>query len=146
MKPNNIRPIAICVFKDGERIFIAESFDPAKKQTFYRPLGGAIEFGERGAAAVVREVWEEVRLEVEKVRYLGALENIFTYNEEAGHEIVLVYTGEFTDRTMYQKVWMTGQEGDGAFFKAMWMNLNEFGPDAPLYPEGLLEMLRAGPA
>jgi hypothetical protein len=42
---NKIRPIAICVFRHKDRILVAEGYDPVKKQTFYRPLGGVIEFG-----------------------------------------------------------------------------------------------------
>ena len=46
MKKNRIRPLAICVFLNNNRILVAEGYDPIKQQTFYRPLGGGIEFGE----------------------------------------------------------------------------------------------------
>jgi len=42
-----IRPIAICAFLRNNRILVAEGFDPVKDETFYRPLGGGIEFGNR---------------------------------------------------------------------------------------------------
>ena len=61
------------------------------------PLAVRIEFGERGHETVIREVQEELDAEVTNVRYLGLLENIFAYQGAAGHEIVLIYDGRFTD-------------------------------------------------
>jgi len=43
--PNQIRPLAIYLFRDGDRILVGEGNDPVKRETFYRPLGGGIEFG-----------------------------------------------------------------------------------------------------
>jgi NADH pyrophosphatase NudC (nudix superfamily) len=76
MRENNIRPIAICVCRDGDRILAAEGHDSTKGQTFYRPLGGTIEFGERGEETVCREFKEEIGAHLLEVRYLGMLENI----------------------------------------------------------------------
>ncbi len=47
MKKNKIRPIALCVFLNNNRILVNEGYDPVKQQTFYRSLGGGIEFGEK---------------------------------------------------------------------------------------------------
>src|SRR6476619_6756649 len=104
MKAHAIRPIALCIIfhrDDPNLIFVAEGIDPAKGQTFYRPLGGSIEFGERSAATVTRELREELDAELTNLSYLGTLENIFTYNGEAGHEIVLVYTADFARPDLY---------------------------------------------
>ena len=53
-----IRPLAICLFSRGDQILVAEGFDPVKDETFYRPLGGAIEFGERAVQTLARELSE----------------------------------------------------------------------------------------
>jgi 8-oxo-dGTP pyrophosphatase MutT (NUDIX family) len=144
MAKQKIRPLAICVFRDGERIFAAEGYDPLKKQTFYRPLGGKIEFGERSAQTVARELREEIGAEVSDLRYLGTLENIFAYNGEAGHEIVLIYDGKFVDKTIYEREGLEGHEDDddGGAFRAVWKSLSFFREGhAPLYPDGLLQLL-----
>lgn len=142
LKPALIRPLAICVFRHSSRIMVAEGVDPLKGETFYRPLGGAIEFGERGTQTLAREIREELGAEVTGLRYLGTLENIFTYNGEAGHEIVLVYDGAFVDRSIYDRPALEGRELDGAPFKVVWMPLREFVPGGPpLYPDGLFELL-----
>lgn len=143
MKPNVIRPIAICVFQHDGRILAAEGVDPLKGQTFYRPLGGAIEFGEYSAATIARELSEELSAAVVDLRYLGALENVFTYNGQTGHEIVMVYDGAFADRSLYERPVLTGVEDDGAPVRAVWVRLADYAePGAPpVYPTGLLELL-----
>jgi 8-oxo-dGTP pyrophosphatase MutT (NUDIX family) len=144
MKPNKIRPLAICVFWHEGRILAAKGYDSIKKQPFYRPLGGAIEFGETSAETVVRELREEIDAEVNDLRFLGTLENIFTYNGQKGHEIILIYDGAFVDESLYRQNVIEGREdGDEPLFTAYWMALDDFrGKHAhPLYPTGLLELL-----
>lgn len=141
MRKDAIRAIAICVFRNGDRILAAEGFDSIKQQTFYRPLGGTIEFGEHSDETVRRELLEEIKAEVVDLRYLGILENVFVYEAEKGHEIVLVYDGRFTDSSLYQKTVIHGDEF-GSPFRALWVDLKEFGPGKPpLYPTGLVELL-----
>jgi 8-oxo-dGTP pyrophosphatase MutT (NUDIX family) len=145
MKKNKIRPLAICVFWRGGRILAAKGYDAVKKQIFYRPLGGAIEFGETGTETIARELKEEINANVRKLRYLGMLENIFTFNGEKGHEIVIVYDGDFVDKSFYKRDGIEGHEDndDAPLFTAYWMKLEDFrGKHAPpLYPTGLLELL-----
>jgi 8-oxo-dGTP pyrophosphatase MutT (NUDIX family) len=142
MNQGRIRPIAIGVIRDRDRIFVYEGYDPLKGETFYRPLGGGIEFGELGADALVREMCEEVGAELTDLCYLGAVENIFTWNGRAGHEIMLVYEGRFTDRSMYERESMEGREDNGETFTALWMPLEDFRQGRfPLYPNELLGMI-----
>ena len=141
MSEEKIRPIAICVCRDGERILVAEGHDSKKGETFYRRLGGTIEFGERGEEAVQREFREEIAADLVEVRYVGMLENIFTYEGRRGHEIVLVYDGRLTDASLYENEVIEGDEM-GERFKAVWIRLDEFGEGKPpVYPEGLLALL-----
>ena len=137
-----IRTTALGVFLRDNRIFAAELHDPVKGEVFYRPMGGGVEFGERGCDALVREMREESGLEIAGVRYLGTVENIFTYMGEPGHEIIMLYEAEFADPSVYQKDVMECCEADGVPFKAVWKRLDEFMPGAPpLYPDGLLDLL-----
>jgi 8-oxo-dGTP pyrophosphatase MutT (NUDIX family) len=142
MKPNIVRPIAICVFRHNGRILAAEHHDPVRGLTFYRPLGGTIEFGEYSAATVERELAEELGAAVAGLRYLGALESIFTHNGQTGHEIVMVYDGELDDRSLYKRDVLEGDD-NGAPLRAVWLDLADCRrPGAPpLYPDGLLELL-----
>lgn len=146
MHKEMIRAIAICVCRNGNHILAAEGHDSRKGQTFYRPLGGSIEFGERGEETVRREFREEIGVDLNTIKYLGTLENIFTYEGMRGHEIVLVYDGLLADRNLYKEGIITGDEL-GTPFKAVWKRLDDFSPgNPPIYPDGLLEMIRKLPA
>ncbi len=142
MKPNVIRPIAICVFQHNGRILAAEGYDPKRQQTFYRPLGGAIEFGEHSANTIARELAEELGTAVVDLCYLGAVENVFTYDGQMGHEIVMVYDGAFADQSLYERSVIHGAEDNGLSFRAVWINMAEHDTVAlPIYPTGLVELL-----
>jgi len=142
---NQIRPIAICVFSRNDKILVFEGYDPSKDQTFYRPLGGGIEFGESSEQTIHRELMEEIGAEVSALKYLGALENLYVFNGTPGHEIVQVYDGALKESGLYEQAVIVGHEADvEVSFKAMWKSLNEFGEGKSiLYPNGLLELLIA---
>ena len=144
MKKNRIRPLAICVFLNDNRILVAEGYDPVKGQTFYRPLGGGIKFGERSEETIHRELMEEIGAEVGDLKYLGTLENIFVFDGKPGHEIVQVYDGVLKNSGLYEQAEVEGKDADvGPSFKAVWKRLDEFGEDKSiLYPTGLLELLK----
>ena len=142
MKKNKIRPLAICVFRNNNRILVAEGYDPVKKDTFYRPLGGGIEFGEKSEDTVRRELMEEINAEVGDVWYLGTLENIFVFNGTPGHEIVQVFDGVLKESGLYDQTVIVGKEAEiDESFTAIWKNIDEFGEGKSiLYPTGLLEL------
>jgi 8-oxo-dGTP pyrophosphatase MutT (NUDIX family) len=140
---NHIRPIALCVFHHNNRILVFEGYDKAKDEVFYRPLGGGIEFGEKGADAVRRELKEEINVDVTDLNYLGMLENIYTFNGGSYHEVVLVYDGTLIEAGLYEEAMILGKEANGDDIRAMWKELGEFKQGKSiLYPPGLLEMLR----
>jgi 8-oxo-dGTP pyrophosphatase MutT (NUDIX family) len=143
MKPNRVRAIAICLFRHGDKLLALEGYDEVKRQTFYRPLGGTIEFGEHSSQTVVRELREELGAEVRDVRYLYTLENVFVFNGQQGHEIVLVYDGTLADPALYERPVIEAHEDNGQAFLARWVSLKDVeSGETPLYPSGLLAKLR----
>ena len=139
-----IRPIAICVLRKGDTILVSEGYDKVKLETFYRPLGGAIEFGERSEDALRREIKEEINADVTDLRLLGVMDNLFVFEGKPGHEIVMVYDGTLTDPAIYERGVVNGLHGvdDGIPFTATWKRLNEFGEGKlRLYPDGLKDLL-----
>lgn len=144
-KKQKIRPLAICIFCRHNRILVAEGYDSVKEQRFYRPLGGGIEFGEWSTETICRELMEELNTEVdqESLKYLGAVENIFTFNGSPGHEIIMIYDGALKNSSLYEQAVIYGSEVDGEPICATWKDLEDFGEGkAILYPSGLLELLR----
>ena len=143
-KKKRIRPLAICLFRNNNRILVAEGYDSVKDQRFYRPLGGGIEFGEPSAETVCRELMEELDVEVDKgsLKYLGAVENIFYFNGKPCHEIVLIYDGMLEESRLYDRAVIVGEEVNGEEVRAIWKDIDEFGKGKSiLYPTGLLDML-----
>ena len=136
-----IRPLALAVFRDGPRILVEDNSAQDRRDYFYRPPGGGVEFGERAIDAVRREMWEEFEAELVDVRPVGTLENIFDYHGRPGHEVVFVFEARFADRRYYEAERIVGTEGGGIRIEAIWLDVSE--PlDRPLYPNGLLELLR----
>ena len=137
-----IRPLALALFRRGDgAILVVPGFDPVKQQRFYRPLGGGIEFGERAEDAARREIREELGAEIDGLKLLGVFENIFTYLGQPGHELVWLYEARFTDPALYSRDVIEADES-GARFEVHWVRPDVFvHGEAPLYPDGLLELL-----
>jgi 8-oxo-dGTP pyrophosphatase MutT (NUDIX family) len=143
MTPQRIRPLALCIFSLRGRILVREAHDQVKGQSFCRPLGGGIEFGESSERAVMREILEELGAAVTNLRLLGTLENIYVHLGKPGHEIVQVYDGAFVDRALYERPFLLGTESDGNPFRAYWRARSHFSATLPLFPDGLTELLAA---
>ena len=144
MKKKRIRPLAICIFRNKDRILVAEGYDSVKDEHFYRPLGGGIEFGETSMDTVCRELMEELNVEVERgsLQHLGTVENIFMFLGKPHHEIVLIYDGALKDVALYDQAVITGKEANGEEIRAVWKNADDFGEGKSiLYPTGLREIL-----
>ena len=141
--PGRIRPIAICIVRRAGDLFVFEGHDSIKGETFYRPLGGGIEFGERSEQAVRRELREELSAEIVRLRQIGVLENIFTHEGTSWHEIVFVFEGDFANPELSRTDYSTTILDNDQRLPALWKPLSEFDDrKAILYPDGLLELIR----
>ncbi len=139
--PKNIRVIAICIFRRGNSVLVCEYFDSVDKKPFYRPLGGAVEYGETTEAAIRREIQEEIRQEISELKMLTVLENIFVNEGKPGHEIAYVYEGRFTDKSAYEQESFEVHE-ETEIMKASWRDLNSFNDYHRLVPEELITLLK----
>ena len=137
-----IRAVALCVFWRKNHILVAEGYDHAKEEAFYRPLGGGMEFGEYSWEAIRREIREELGEEIKNLTFVAPTENVFEFEGQKGHEILFVFQAEFENPEVYRKEEIKGIEDNGEPFKAVWKPLLDFKRNrAKLYPEGLLDML-----
>lgn len=134
------RPVALCLFTNNGRLLAAKGKDSVKQTEFYRPIGGMIEFGEYGSDALRREVMEETGQKISGIKYIGTLENIFTYEGKSGHEIVMMYDAEFEDKSLYEREYIDIVEVD--WCKAYWLNIEDcINGKLIIYPDGIVEML-----
>jgi 8-oxo-dGTP pyrophosphatase MutT (NUDIX family) len=141
MIPGTIRPLVLCLIKNKDKILVMDGYDSKKDQEFYRPLGGGIELSEYGKEALRREFQEELNTDLENVKYVTTLENIFTFNGEQGHEIVLVFEGELINKDLYHQDGMDIIDSKDNH-KAFWKNISDFKEKRLiLYPDGILSYL-----
>lgn len=137
---NVIRPLAIAVIKnDKNQLLLHEARDSVKNETFYRPLGGGIHFGEKGQEALVREFREEINQELKDVKYIHTFENVFTYEGKPGHQIILLYKANLVSELkesypIYEEGKTVGQ--------AVWRSLSDIHKqNARIYPAGIEEYI-----
>ncbi|MDJ1173635.1 NUDIX hydrolase [Roseofilum capinflatum] len=121
-KKPKIRVIALGLIRDGDRLFLSEGYDKDKDQTFYRALGGGVDFGETSREALKREFQEELNAELTEIEYLGCIESIFTHQSKPGHEIIQLYRAQFVDPTFYQQNRFTFHENKRSK-TALWVNI-----------------------
>jgi ADP-ribose pyrophosphatase YjhB (NUDIX family) len=141
--PPRIRVLAVAVARDGDRLLVERGHDPHGDRHYYRAIGGGVEFGERAADAVRREWREEFALDLDALTPLGVLESLFTYAGRPGHEIVFAYAARVRDARALAAAELAAVDPEGLAHVAVWVPLAELaeGP-VPLYPEGLLALLR----
>lgn len=140
-KVNGIRPLAVCIIKHNGKLLSGTGHDKVKNETFYRLLGGGIEFGEKAEETLQREFEEELKTGLENIKYITILENIFTYEGKRGHEIVFVFEGELTNKDLYRKnnIPILDSEKDSL---AVWENISDFkSGKLILYPDGAEKLL-----
>ncbi len=138
-----IRVLALGLIQRDNRVFLSEGYDPTRQLTFYRALGGGVEFGEPSASALQREFQEELQAELRDIEYLGCLENIFTYNGQPGHELIQLYRCNFADPKFYECESLTFQEGERTKI-ARWVAVAPLlQGELTLYPAGFSRYLTA---
>ena len=141
IKENEIRPLAVCIIKHDGKLLSGIGHDKIKNETFYRLLGGGIEFGEKSEEALKREFMEELGTGIENIKYLTTIENIFTYEKMHGHEIMMVFEADLTNKELYEKDDIP--IADDKDSKAVWRNVSDFVSDKLiLYPEGAKKFLK----
>ncbi|MEG4227847.1 NUDIX hydrolase [Microcoleus sp. N9_B2] len=135
----NIRVIVLGLIRSGDRIFVSECEDTVKQDTFYRVLGGAVEFGEHSRDALQREFQEEIQAELTNIKYLACLENFFIFNGQAGHELIQLYQCDFVDSKFYELESLDFADGDGEH-TAFWMPIDRFrSGELRLVPEQFID-------
>lgn len=131
-KFKEIRPIALGLAIRNNKLLVSEGFDKVKNETFYRCLGGGIEFLEKSEEALKREFLEEINVDITVKDFLGISENIFTYQGKKAHELILFYSIEISDENYQEEYKVIDDHGETI---AKWIDINEFkNKNKILYP------------
>ena len=138
-KFKEIRPIAFGLAIKNNKLLVSEGFDKVKNETFYRCLGGGIEFLEKSEEALKREFLEEINVDITVKDFLGISENIFTYQGKKAHELILFYSIEISDENYQEEYKVIDDHGETI---AKWIDINEFkNKNKILYPEEVFKYI-----
>lgn len=126
---------------DGDRVLLQRT---EKDDLWFLP-GGRVEWLESSQDALVREMQEELGVEVQVERLLWVVENFFEYDSKSYHELGLYFLMSFPpDSNLYGKREpFVGNEGE---FKMIfkWHPLDKL-EEIPLYPAFLQKRLNSIP-
>lgn len=138
-KFKEIRPLALGLAIKNNKLLVEEGFDNTKNETFYRCLGGGIEFLEKSSDALKREFQEEIDAQILVKDFLGISENIFTYRGKNAHELILFYSIEIPDEYYKNEYHILDKDDD---CKAKWIDIDEFkNKKKILYPEEVFKYI-----
>lgn len=140
--PHRIRVISVAVIVADGFVLAEEHPGGPGSGPFLRAPGGGIEYGETAAAAMRRELREELAAEVDDLRLLTVSENIFDDGRKSGHEIAHV----FAVRSAALEALPRGQrlpvlDGDTS---VGWHRIDDLRRGAtPFHPAGILDLVAA---
>ena len=117
---NKPRLKAMCIFLRNGKTLASKGYDKDKDETFYRLIGGSVDFGEKSQDGIQREIQEELGCDVKGMILVKVVENIFTYEGNKGHDIVFLYKGELSNEKLYtqEKIHVVEPYGE---FDAEWI-------------------------
>ena len=138
-KFKEIRPIALGLAIKNNKLLVSEGFDKVKNETFYRCLGGGIEFLEKSEEALKREFLEEINVDITVKNFLGISENIFTYQGKKAHELILFYSIEISDENYQEEYKVIDDHGETI---AKWIDIDELkNKNKILYPKEVFKYI-----
>ena len=138
-KFKEIRPIVLGLAIKNNKILVSEGFDKVKNESFYRCLGGGIEFLEKSKEALKREFLEEINVDIIVKDFLGISENIFTYQGKKAHELILFYSIEISDENYQEEYKVIDDHGETI---AKWIDIEEFkNTNKILYPKEVFKYI-----
>lgn len=138
-KFKEIRPIVLGLAVKNNKLLVSEGFDSVKNQTFYRCLGGGIEFLEKSEVALKREFLEEINKNITIRDFLGISESIFTYEGKRAHELILFYSIELSNEDFQEDYKFIDNNRS---YTAKWVDIKDFKDNKKiLYPEEVLKYI-----
>jgi ADP-ribose pyrophosphatase YjhB (NUDIX family) len=136
----SIRPVAIGLLRDGDRLLVAEVPNDDGSVKGWRPLGGGVEFGETAEVALKREFREELDVAVEITGPPAIFENLYEHAGHVGHEIIFAFPAIVADPALKARSrFMIHDNATPVWVE--WIELRRFEHGEVLLPTGLAPLL-----
>ncbi|MCU0328204.1 MAG: NUDIX domain-containing protein [Chitinophagales bacterium] len=134
-----IRPIALAYIEHQGKWLVQEGYDPIKALTFYRFLGGGIEFQEISREAIARELREEIgAIDITVKELVLVHEDIFDFHGKPTHLIEFIYRVVLESR--FHELNEVPQNENGTLGMAKWIDQTKFlNRELVFYPEVFLD-------
>jgi ADP-ribose pyrophosphatase YjhB (NUDIX family) len=142
-----IKVKAMGLFVADGRLLVMPCHDSVKGKSFFRLLGGHVEFGETAEDTLKREMREELGAEIAVHGRLAVIEGVFDYLGRRQHEVTFIHHASFLDPAFHRRDDLYNLELNEEIFR--WIPVAEaLGGPAPLYPtadyRGFLAQIAAG--
>lgn len=132
-----IEPRALLVVIDKGRVLLSKALDGS----FVRPPGGHIEFFETSAAAVRREIKEEIGSTIRSLKLEKVIENLIYFYGKKVHDIYFIYSGSIYKKSLYKKDVIIGDE-NGEEKRFYWIKISDLTAGKEIVvPKGILEVI-----
>jgi ADP-ribose pyrophosphatase YjhB (NUDIX family) len=139
--PQTIRAIAVALVYRATDVLVMAVKDDSGSIKGWRPLGGAIEFGESAEEALAREFLEEIGTPIRCIKQLCVLENLYSHEGTRGHEIVFAFEAELVGSDFDVKAGFSFFDG-GVTNDVAWRPVREFVEGVErMFPEKLIGYL-----
>lgn len=135
-----IRPVAIGLLRDGDRLLVAEVPNDDGSVKGWRPLGGGIEFGETAEAALKREFQEELGVEPCIIGGPLICENLDEHAGHVGHEIIFAFPVQVADQAVRAQQRFLIKDNETPVW-VEWISLERFEQGETLLPTALGPLL-----
>lgn len=129
-----IRIKAMCLLHHDGKLLASKGFDRTTQKAFYRLLGGSINFFETSEDGIRREMQEELQSDIENLKLIDVVENLFTYEGVRRHDVIFLYTGTLTQKALYTQKTISITDGPHTF-SAEWIPVEKIrSHEMTLYP------------
>ena len=133
-KKGRIRPLGIAVIRKGNKVLALKGYDSHKDTYFYRLPGGGIHFCETAKDTVMRELKEEIGVDIQVIKPLPAVENIFEFEGNIGHELIFPFECKLPDSLSEQETFPMIEPQ----LEKSQMEYVSIDSEIPIFPEGVL--------
>ncbi len=117
MGEKGIQVKAMCLFQHNGRVLAGKGFDSKRDEHFYRIVGGGMDFFETAEETIRREIQEELGSDIENLKYLTLIENLFEFEGARGHQITFIFSGDLASKALYDQEKIEFLDAPGLFME-----------------------------